>query len=80
MTKRSSLVRDEPGNQANTRHSPNGASMLARGLRRRLNIETTLGQRLVFAVNIGRCECVCGGGGAGSRGRFLHEHFFREIS
>ena len=34
---------------ANTKHSPNAVSMLAHRLRRWPNIETTLGECLVFA-------------------------------
>ena len=34
---------------ANTRHSPNAVSMLAHRLRRRLDIETALGECPVFA-------------------------------
>ena len=41
-------------NPADTRHWPNVGSMLADRLRRRPNIEPTLGQRLVFA---GLSEC-----------------------
>ena len=39
-------------NPANTRRSPNAGSMLGRFIRRRVSIDSTLGQRLVFARKI----------------------------
>ena len=48
----SRLLSTSESNPANTRHWPNVVLMLARRLRRRPNIKTTLDERLVFALKL----------------------------